>query len=348
MAVVKYWYPRTCSEDWGCILELTNSTTLGGLSKTCSGHAGATVFARTVVPPASGIVHGAVNAADATAFNSILSQNQAGTEQSPIIPIPFKVWDEMRSGDKTAFGMADILVVYEADMVRPGDSNTAPPNAAFLNTFFSGLKTANPTIERVCLDYEAWTLITGTGPTGVNATIVGYYVTLVNAAKAYFSNVGLYGEICERYTQYLNFPVGHATYIQRKADWQARQVLMQAMFDAVDTLYPSFYYINPTHNNADLRDAWYADSIAVCNTRAPGKPVIAFVWPRIHNSVDPLMPEVSGAYWRSTIDTFFTLCNGIAIWRFSADDDPEARVPIPDWWTEQKDFNSDHSITVGT
>jgi hypothetical protein len=336
----KFWYPRTCSENLGCILELTNSTTLGGISKTCAGHAGD--FGRSIgIPAFTGLVHNAPLDGEQAVFDTILAQNQAGTEEQ----LPnFIVYDEMRIGDLTAYGMPDILLVYQAAMVRPGDNAvTSPPNATFLDGVFSNLKAANPSVNRVCLDYESWNLITDiNSPTGVNTTVVGWYVTLVNAAKPYFSDVGLYGEIPERHSIYLNFPVGHATYTTRRNNWFSRSSMMQPMWDVVNTIYPSMYYINPIHNDMAKFTLWTADTKLLCDTHAPGKTVYPFLLPRIHPSIDPEQTWVSASYWRSTIDLMFDNFPGYAIWLDSSEtpDDVMAKA----WWTEQLDFNSDHGL----
>jgi hypothetical protein len=245
----------------------------------------------------------------------------------------FIAFDQGRIGDLSADGFTDLLTVYESSMVKPGDANTDPPDAAFLNTFFSGLKAANPTVNRVCLDYEAWSLITGSTASSVNATVVGYYVTLVNAAKAHFSDVGLYGEIPERYTNYLNYPPTHATHISRKNSWFSRNALMQDIWDAVDTIYPSCYYINPVHTDAADRDLWLTDQATLCSTHAPGKKAYTFLWPRVHTSVDPAETYINGDYYAATLDKVFELFDGYVLWLFSADVHPETVSPVPLWWT---------------
>lgn len=255
-------------------------------------------------------------------------------------PQIFLMFDEARIGDISEFGFLDLLVVYQSSMVAPGEAATDPPNLTFLDGFFADLKTNNPSVEQIVLDHEAWTLITGATATSVNTTTVGWYVDLVSAAQAHFGDVGLYGEVPERYTLYLNFPPGDPTFVTRRANWFSRAAIMQPMWDQVSTLWPSLYYINPVYNNVADRDMWYADNLEMCGQFAPGKHVYAFMWPRIHNSVDPATPYIDGQYWYDSLNQLLSLeYSGFALWLFSADVDPRTLTPVPDWWTKMVEFS---------
>jgi hypothetical protein len=267
----------------------------------------------------------------------------AGTGQSASfahliesVPAPpsFIANDQARIGDISAEGFTFLETIYESRMVAPGDNAaTSPPNSAFLHAFFSDLLAEIGDVP-LCLDYEAWLLTTDiNSPSGVSSTVVGWYVTLLNIAKTYFSNVGMYGEVPERATIYLNYPVGHATYTLRRNNWFARNALMQPIWDAADVIYPSFYYIAPIHADAAKFDLWMADNRLLCDTHAPGKKVYPFLWPRIHNSVDPLMPYINGDYYAHSLDKMYELFHGYTLWLFSTDVHPETVSPVPLWWT---------------
>lgn len=76
-----FWYPDTCSEDQGCIMQVDDGmTTLVAIAKTCTGHA-QTQWGRSIAtdlqnPQAAG-------AGDQGRFNAILAQNKAGTREPP-------------------------------------------------------------------------------------------------------------------------------------------------------------------------------------------------------------------------------------------------------------------------
>ena len=74
-----FWYPNTCSEDCGCILQVENDMNdLVAIAKTCTGHAqtqwGRSVALNVQNPQAAG-------AGDQGRFNAIVAQNIAGTKE---------------------------------------------------------------------------------------------------------------------------------------------------------------------------------------------------------------------------------------------------------------------------
>jgi hypothetical protein len=258
---------------------------------------------------------------------------------------PFTVYNEMKSTGPIP-GWPDILVIYESELfpssVTEAQRSTTPPDEAFLDAFFANLFAQHGDV-RLVLDSEKWRLITDVdSPTGIDMTVVGWYVTLVSCAKnAGFTNVGLYGEITERATLYLNYPVGHDTHTLRKSNWQARNAMCQPMWDAVDTIYPSFYPIKPIHNDAAKRDAWMDDNLAICRERAPGKPVIPFLMARVHPSADETKPYLSGAYWRAWLEKVKSAgYDGLVVYQNSTDPDPLAQSPVPDWHLETEAFRA--------
>lgn len=252
-------------------------------------------------------------------------------------PENFLLFDEFRIGDISQYGFVDIHVVYESAMVAPGDADTDPPDPVYLDGFFQDLRADLGDI-RLCLDYEQWMLISASGSaTGVNLTALQYYITLVNAAKAHFTDVGLYGELSERYTGFLTG--SPADNITRLANWKSRAIQMQPLWDIVDTVYPSFYFINPVDDNEADRDLWYSENLSVIQLRAPGRLIIPFMWPRIHSSVNPNIPFAPGPYWRSSLESLRSLgYDGFAGWMQAGDTDPRILNPVPDWWTETVAF----------
>jgi hypothetical protein len=256
----------------------------------------------------------------------------------------FFAFDQARIGDISAQGFAPLLTVYQASMVAPGEVTTDPPNVAFLDTFFANLFQTHGNV-RLCLDHEAWPLITDVNSaTGVSAQVVGWYVTLVTRAKlAGFTDVGLYGEICERHSIYLNYPVGHSIHTTRKNNWFARSELMQPIWDVVTTVYPSFYFIKPIHNDAAKFDMWVTDSAALCALHAPGKKVYPFLLARIHPTADPLEPWVDADYWGHALDKMRDLFDGYTLWLDSSE--VMATVTAQPWWTRTLEKHAAWELT---
>ena len=262
---------------------------------------------------------------------------------APLITPPapsFLLLDEFRYGDLSHLGFIDLYTLYESNMIAPGDDQLDPPDAAFLNDLFAELADELGADRPICLDYEAWDIVTNpSSPTGISTTVVGYYETLITACKNHFNDVGLYGEIPERHTLYLIPPAGDPQIAIRRNNWFSRAAMMQPMWDLVDTLYPSFYYINPVHNNLTKFETWMDDNKAMCDQFAPGKPAYPFLWPKIHPSMDPDMPFVSGPYWRASLEKQRSVgFQGFTGWAHSADPPPDTLNPVPAFWNEMIAF----------
>jgi hypothetical protein len=341
--MAKFWLPRTCSENQGCIFEVSGSAlaTLDGLSKTCRGHSGD--FGRTIGVPSTGIIHNAPLAGDQAVFDTIRTQNKAGTEESA--PAPFIYFDEARIGDLTSFGMPPILVLYRSQL-HPGGDQSLPPNPTFIRNSFASLFATFGDVP-VVLDLEGY--YQGGGSQAIPANRIAYFETFIDIAHEYWSDVGLYAGIPERYTLYLTQPTGGATYTQRYNDWVARCQSCQVLFDKVNTIYPSLYFLNPTHLNSTLRDIWYQDNYTICQQLAPGKPVYPFMWPLYQISVPEVNlrhTDIPGAYWRSALEKVYTIYPGAALFLESGYQDPRTQNPVPGWWTENVDFCSDKGLVA--
>jgi hypothetical protein len=340
--MAKFWYPKTCSERLGCILETSDPATLTGIAKTCVGHAND--FNRFIgIPVFTGLNSLAPITGDQDVYDDIVTQNIAGTQESPTVP--FLVLDEMRIGSTAGLGFTDMLVIYESSLHASGVSGEAAPDEAALAASFTSIKAANPGVTRVCLDQESW---------WTNGIIDGahipYYLTLIDVAHDFWPDVGIYSGIPERATSWLT---GSGSYTDpasqngiRFASWRSRCSANQQIFDAVNTIYPSIYYINPVYNNATHRDNWFQEHQNLIEELAPGKPAYYFMWPRIHNSVNSATPYIDSAYWRASLNKVYTMNpnGGLVVWLESANADPRTESPVPGWWTETLDFLSDNSI----
>jgi hypothetical protein len=364
-----YWYPKTCSEDQGCILQLSGPSTLSGIAKTCIGHSETATFGRQIgLPQYAGLFPQATVTGDDTAFAAIQTQNIAGTEQTiggGSGLRPFLVFDELRiSPPATPSEMTPILVVYQGSLTAPGDDpNVDPPNVTFLRSSFQSIKDNNPGVTRMCFDQEGWW-----EGQAIPQSRIQFFLTVIDVAHEYWPDVGIYSGLPERYTGYLT--VTGQTRIDRYNSWVTRNSGLQQLWDAVNTIYPSVYYLNPTHpeyaNGVEIghtteRDLWYEDTQAICNMFAPGKPVYYFMGLSYHISIpvserapgtDANFAAVPAAYWRSTMDKIYSLrsegATGIVLWQTSGQDDPRTYVggTAQACWAQIEDFIADNSITA--
>lgn len=337
--MAKFWLPRTCSENHGCIFEVS-VTTLTGISKTCMGHSGD--FGRTIGVPSNGIIHNNPISGDQAIFDTIRTQNRAGTEE--IVVPEFIAFDQLRFGDLSAFGMTPLLTLYQSQ-THPGGDQSLPPNPTFINNSFASIAAANPGVTRVCIDLEGY--YQGGGSQAIPADKIQHFVDFVDIAHDYWPDVGLYAGIPERYTGHLIPGLAPATALSRYNSWVARNDSYQPIWDVVNSIYPSLYYINPTHNNATQRDQWYDDNINISHMFAPGKPIYPFMWPTYHPSLPAEFDglDVDGDYWRASLEKLYLIADGISFWEVSSHPDARTQNPVPAWWTQTVDFLDDKGIT---
>jgi hypothetical protein len=239
-------------------------------------------------------------------------------------PDMFTLFNEMKSAP--TLPLPPVLVIYEGSLHASGVSGTAAPDPAFLRQSFAQIKADNPGVTSVILDQESWWTSGRVEPAQVP-----WYVTLVNVAKEFWPDVGLYG-FPERYTGFLTGTA--ADNVTRLAAWKARQA--PEITAAVTMFVPSFYFINPVHNNEAKRDLWIDTYVDWCEAQND-KPIVPFVWPRVHMSVDPTTPWIDAPTWRSTLDKIYERCDGAVIFGRSGGEDPDPRPSLP-WWLETEAF----------
>ncbi len=97
--------------------------------------------------------------------------------------------------------------------------------------------------------------------------------------------------------------------------WRDANTQLLPLAMAVDTIYPSLYtfYDNPEGwAHYALANIEEAERLA---TLAGGKPVIAYLWPRYHDSTDMAYQLIDEAYWRLQLEVVkSTNADGLIIW----------------------------------
>lgn len=248
----------------------------------------------------------------------------------------FTIYDEMRIGD-TPQNMQPILFIYEHSLYPSGGSPTAAPDPAFLRSQFTNIKTANAGATMVVIDHEA--LFPGGDGSGV-ITNPQYLVTILTIAREFWPDVSLYS-YPTRYYGFAN-PNSDPT---RYDGLVSRTQATQAITDQCTFLSPSFYYLNPIHDNAVNRDNWINKYIDLCELVAPGKRIIPVILPRYHSSLASVpgyeswaQQYVDGDYWLATMQTIKARCPGLTIWMGTSNPDPRTESPVPLWWTRTVAF----------
>ncbi|WP_157505605.1 hypothetical protein [Geminicoccus roseus] len=120
--------------------------------------------------------------------------------------------------------------------------------------------------------------------------------------------------------------------------WKATNDKLAPLVKHVDVIFPSLYTM------FDNKSDWikYAKG-NIAEARQYGKPVIAFIWPQIHNwnSTDG-QKYMSGSFWKTQLETVHGLADGTVIWGSMTTKKGKRgwdtwRSGMP-WWQVTKEF----------
>ena len=237
--------------------------------------------------------------------------------------------------DLRPYGLPPISMLY-GSVFWDSEDRTDLPDAAHLDKAGNyGAKLAMfAGNDYVVIDIEHWD-IHGDNDAEVKRNVDKYIDTIEGVREtAPNLQLGYYGNVPIRdYWSAIRSP---DSYEYQK--WQQKNDKLQSLADAADVIYPSVYafYNKP--------ERWEAYAIAMINEArrlAPGKPVIAFLMPRYHNSTDVEgRPFVDRAYWRLQLDTAHKHADAIVIWTGHNpvwDNDAE-------WWDETILFMAENDM----
>lgn len=232
----------------------------------------------------------------------------------------------------TPLGIKSMPIVYEG-AIFPNATTLDFPDKAIIDKVSRTIRASNQ--KRVVIDIERWHLH---GSRSVISDSVNKYTKFIKALKkSGVSNVslGYYGNLPLR-----DFPSSiEMSSSNRYKAWQNNNNNVRGISVAVDAVYPSLYAFN------DDVLAWRKYAIAhVSEARrlAPGKPVIAFIWPQFHDasSVQFRNQYVDRNFWRQQLETLYRVADGVVIWGgYKQQWDQSAP-----WWQETRSFMQAHNI----
>jgi hypothetical protein len=238
-------------------------------------------------------------------------------------PAPrFTVYNEMKS--VPSLPRTPIRFIYENELIAPGETRLMPPNVDHLRSKFAQIKANEPETTMVVLDQEGWL------PTGSGASQIAhpeYYVTLLNVAREFWSDVSVYSYP----KRYYGFVTGSAAEnVTRYNTLVVHTQETQQITDLCTFLCPSFYVPTAIEDDAD-RAAWMNGYFDLCELVAPGKAIIPTLWPRFHTHPADWL---TGPIWDDMIRRIHARpsCKGYIIFGRSGGDDPDPRPLNLPWW----------------
>lgn len=260
-------------------------------------------------------------------------------------PHTFKIFNEYRSTSSLP-NMPQIKVVYESELIAPGDTDQDPPDPAFIDDLYDELIAAGNTW--IVTDNESW------------SNQLNYVITAE-------TNMANYLVLAERaalkglkYSQY-GYPYRSSGFISGSGDinvpgtenYDRKQAFFnnvigtQALTDLMTGgLTPSFYFLPAVIASTTKMRRWIDVYVELWQLVAPDKKMIPFVWPRVHGQGDTW---IDGPMYRVTLDKIKEQCSSMTLWaraQQGADPDPRTIVPVPAWYLEHEDFIAVHGLTA--
>jgi len=232
------------------------------------------------------------------------------------------------------YGLKDINVVYEPSLWPSGADRTYPDLNFIRTVYIPKLKSKNPDV--LVIDIERYHFKSTTTATEWTANI-NKLKSVISVFRQEMPNLklGYYLILPER--NWLA-PCGDpAKSASRTAAWHDRNLRLKPLADAVDIIVPSLYtFYLDTKSVA----CWpkYAEA-NIAEARLFGKPVWAFLWPKLHTDQTVWLPQ---ALWRTELETVYAKADGLVIWSKAKAGDPWSWTAP--WWVETADFMKDKGL----
>jgi hypothetical protein len=232
------------------------------------------------------------------------------------------------------YGLKDVAVVYEPSLWPSGADRTYPDLNHIRNVYIPKLKSTKPDV--LIIDIERYHF--------KSTTSAAEWTANINKLKSVISvfrqemptlKLGYYLILPERnWLAPCGDPKKSAS---RTAAWYERNQRLKPLADAVDIIVPSLYtFYLDTKSVA----CWpkYAEA-NIAQARLYGKPVWAFLWPKLHTDQTQWIPQ---ALWRTELETVYAKADGLVIWsKARAEDKWSWTAP---WWVETADFLKDKGL----
>lgn len=215
----------------------------------------------------------------------------------------------------------------------PRDGDLTEPNFAAIKR---GVSKHPNALGIACLDIEHWS--TSTTDSLELKSNIDKLVSVVDFVHNEFPDlkVGYYGMIPVR-----NYNDVRRNDLPALKTWQKQNDRLRPLGEAVDIVFPSIYAFN--HNAEEWKN--YAIH-NLLEARKYGKPVIAFLWPQVHqSSLFSKLEFVNYEFWTLQLETVYEYADGIIIWTPWG----EMRTPfdpLADWWKATQDFVFRHKLNA--
>lgn len=244
---------------------------------------------------------------------------------SPVFSKDFLFLEDIGQVEKPNFsdyGMTNLRAIPTNALWRPTASLVEPDFEAIEKA----VKRYQNPIGLVCLDIEHWSL---SDEDDIRENLPKYISVLKYLKHQYPSlKVGFYSLVPVRnfYAPAYNAP-------KALDQWRKKNSRLYELGSSVDVIYPSLYAFN--HD----QQAWQKYAIAnLAEARRYGKPVIAFLWPQVHDSNrENGLEFVSGEFWKLQLETVYRNADGVLIWTPHG---PNKTVfnPAAEWWRVTEQF----------
>jgi hypothetical protein len=236
--------------------------------------------------------------------------------------------------DLSPYGLKDIIVAYESSLWPSGASRTTPDLNYIRTSYIPKIKSKNPDV--VIIDIETYKF--------TSTMTATEWTTNINKLKSVISvfrqemptvKLGYYLIMPER--NWLA-PCGDpAKVASRTASWHQRNLKFQPLADVVDIIVPSLYTFYLDTKSVACWPKYAQANIA--EARIFGKPVWAFLWPKLHTDQTKWIPQ---AFWRTQLEHVYAQADGVVIWsRANSTDKWSWTAP---WWVETADFLRDKGL----
>jgi hypothetical protein len=232
------------------------------------------------------------------------------------------------------YGLKDIMVTYAPSLWPSGADRTNPDLNYIRNTYIPKIKSKNPDV--IIIDIEHWKFKSYTTAAEWTANI-NKLKSVVSVFRQEMPNVKLGYYLIMPQRNWLA-PCGDPRKVaSRTAAWQQANLRMQPLADVVDIIVPSLYTF---YLDAKAVACWpkYAEA-NIQQARLFGKPVWAFLWPKLHTDGTVWLPQ---ALWRTELETVYAKADGLVIWSKAKSDDKWSWTAP--WWVETADFLKDKGL----
>jgi hypothetical protein len=232
------------------------------------------------------------------------------------------------------YGLKDITVVYEPSLWPSGADRTYPDLNFIRNVYIPKLKSKNPDV--LVIDIERYHFNSDTTAAEWTANI-NKLKSVISVFRQEMPNLKLGYYLLLPQRNWLA-PCGDPKKVaSRTATWQENNLKLKPLADVVDIIVPSLYtFYLDTKSVA----CWpkYAEA-NIAQARLYGKPVWAFLWPKLHTDQTKWIPQ---ALWRTELETVYAKADGVVIWsKARAEDKWSWTAP---WWVETADFLKDKGL----